>query len=80
MADWSQLISVGAIGAVFVGFLRWLGVIVKTLIDHKLDKRKKRSEEEYAIRAEQREEARKQAEQKQIESEAFKKANPTLPY
>jgi hypothetical protein len=69
MADWSQLLSGGAIGAVAV----WLGGLLKTGFDHILEQRKRRAEEERAIRAEQREEARKQAERKQAEAERVQK-------
>jgi hypothetical protein len=55
MADWSQLLSGGAIGAVAV----WLGGIVKTGFDHLLDQWKKDAEEKRTIRAEERVEAQK---------------------
>jgi hypothetical protein len=78
VADWSQLFSVGAIGAVAGGVLTWFGGVLRSGFDHLLDQRKRRREEAQTIRAEQREEARKRAERQQIESEAAKKDEAVL--
>jgi hypothetical protein len=74
MADWSQLLSGGAIGAIAV----WVGGIVKTGFDHILDQRKKDAEETRKIRAEEREEARKKADRERADAERFKKDETDL--
>ncbi len=74
MADWSQLLSAGAIGATAA----WLGGIAKTSFEHILDGRKKRAEERRTIRAEEREFSRREAERKRLEIEDLEKHDAVL--
>src|SRR5260370_28715718 len=72
--DWSQ-ISLGAVGG-FVG-ARFFDFL-KSLLDHFLDERKQRAAEDRTIRAEQREEERKENERKRVEAAQLKKDGDTL--
>jgi hypothetical protein len=72
--DWSQ-VSVGAIAG-GVGY--WLLGVLKTWFEHLLEQRKQQAAEERMIRAEQREEARKETERKQAEADRVKQDQATL--
>ena len=78
MADLSQWFTVGAVGAVAGGVLTWLGGIVKSGVDHWLDQRKKRTDEEQTIRAEQRAQEREQAQREEARIEKIKQDEAVL--
>ncbi len=66
--DWSQI----SVGAVAGAAATWLGGVFRTWFEYRLDQRKHRADEDRAVRAEQRDEARKEKERKQVEDNHIK--------
>ena len=72
--DWSQ-ISFGAVAGAIVA---WIGGLFKTWLDYSLEQRKQRAAEDRTIRAEQRDEDRKEKARKESEAAKVKEDEAVL--